>query len=183
MAEKASLQERHKTEIEQLRNGYQKEIDNAIHRAESAERQSKEKDSFIEKQRLRIDQLDRKTNPQRYRLSSGAELVHHFIPNYNNPSLHIWTQVGKEEYDTVKYVDWLNPIWENFAKGKATIYELINDVFEPQEQVNEAQANLLGVAFELAIGGQAQVHVGTGSGGSSSELPWGEKKNKHTNRR
>ena len=183
MAEKASLQERHKTEIEQLRNGYQKEIDNAIHRAESAERQSKEKDSFIEKQRLRIDQLDRKTNPQRYRLSSGAELVHHFIPNYNNPSLHIWTKVGKEEYDTVKYVDWLNPIWENFAKGKATIYELINDVFEPQEQVNEAQTNLLGVAFELAIGGQAQVHVGTGSGGSSSELPWGEKKNKHTNRR
>ena len=56
-------------------------------------------------------------------------------------------------------------------------------MFEPQEQVNEAQTNLLGVAFELAIGGQAQVHVGTGSGGSSSELPWGEKKNKHTNRR
>ena len=66
---------------------------------------------------------------------------------------------------------------------KSYIYELINDVFEPQEQVNEAQTNLLGVAFELAIGGQAQVHVGTGSGGSSSELPWGEKKNKHTNRR
>lgn len=66
---------------------------------------------------------------------------------------------------------------------KSYHYELINDVFEPQEQVNEAQTNLLGVAFELAIGGQAQVHVGTGSGGSSSELPWGEKKNKHTNRR
>jgi hypothetical protein len=43
-------------------------------------------------------------------------------------------------------------------------------------KVNEAQANLLGVAFELVMGGQAQVHVGTGSGGSSSELPWGEQK-------
>ena len=49
----------------------------------------------------------------------------------------------------IKYVDWFNPIWESFTKDEATIYELINDVFEPQEQVNEAQANLLGVAFEL----------------------------------
>lgn len=131
---------------------------------------------------LRIDQLDRKANPQRYSLSSGAELIHHFIPNYNKPSLHIWTQVGNEKYDSIKHVDWLNPIWESFTKDEATIYELINDVFEPQEQVNEAQANLLGVAFELAAGGQAQVHVGTGSGGSSSELPWGEQKTKtHSN--
>ena len=28
----------------------------------------------------------------------------------------------------------------------------------------------------LAVGGQAEVHVGTGSGGSSSDLPWGEQK-------
>ena len=56
--------------------------------------------------------------------------------------------------------------------------EFVNTIFEPQEQVNEIQANLLGVAFELAIGGQAQVHVGTGGGGASSELPWGEQKNK-----
>ena len=56
-------------------------------------------------------------------------------------------------------------------------------MFEPQEQVNEAQANLLGVAFELAAGGQAQVHVGTGSGGSSSELPWGEQKTKNSQQR
>ena len=72
---------------------------------------------------------------------------------------------------------------ENFTKDEATIYELINDVFEPQEQVNEAQANLLGVAFELATGGQAQVNVGTGSGGSSSELPWGEQKTKNSQQR
>lgn len=183
IAEKSQLKEKHRGEIEQLRNGYQKEIDKAIHMAEKADRQSKEKDSIIDKLNLRIDQLDRKANPQRYSLSSGAKLIHHFIPNYNNPSLHIWTQVGNEKYDTIKYVDWLNPIWESFTKDEATIYELINDVFEPQEQVNEAQANLLGVAFELATGGQAQGHVGTGSGGSSSELPWGEQKTKNSQRR
>ena len=182
-AEKEHLQEQHKSDIEQLRNGYQKEIDKAIRMAEKTPRQSKAKDSVIEKLNLRIDQLDRKANPQRYSLSSGAELIHHFIPNYNKPSLHIWTQVGNEKYDSIKHVDWLNPIWESFTKDEATIYELINDVFEPQEQVNEAQANLLGVAFELAAGGQAQVHVGTGSGGSSSELPWGEQKPKNTQQR
>lgn len=177
-AEKAQLQAQHKTEIEQLRNGYQKEIDKAISRAETTERQSKEKDAVIDRQKQYIDQLDHKANPQRYRLSSGAELVHHFIPNYNRPSLHIWTKVGNEEYDDSKSVDWLNPIWDSFTKGEATIYELVNEVFEPWEQVNEVQANLLGVAFELAAGGPAQAHVGTGSGGSSSELPWGEQKNK-----
>lgn len=176
-AEKAQLQERHKSEMEQLRNGYQKEIDKAISRAEAAERQSKEKDSVIDRQKQCIDQLDRKANPLRYQLSSGAELVHHFIPNYNHPTLHIWTKVGNEEYDDSKSVDWLNPIWDSFTKGEATIYELANVVFEPWEQVNEVQANLLEVAFELAAGGPAQAHVGTGSGGSSSELPWGDKDN------
>lgn len=73
MAEKSQLQEKHKADIEQLRNGYQKEIDKAIHRAETAERQSKEKDSVINRQNQRIDQLDRKANPHRYqRLSCNS---------------------------------------------------------------------------------------------------------------
>lgn len=38
---------------------------------------------------------------------------------------------------------------------------------------------LLGAAFTLAAGGPAQAHIGTGEGGSSSDLPWGEQKNKH----
>ena len=181
MAEKSQLQEKHKADIEQLRNGYQKEIDKAIHRAETAERQSKEKDSVINRQNQRIDQLDRKANPHRYQLSSGAELVHYNIPNMRNPSIHIWTKVGNEEYDTRTYIEYFSDIWERFSKDEATVYELINEVFEPQEQVNEAQANLLGAAFELVAGGQAQVHVGTGSGGSSSELPWNDK-DKYSNK-
>ena len=42
-AEKARLQEQHKSEIGKLRNGYQKEINKAIHQAEAAERQFKER--------------------------------------------------------------------------------------------------------------------------------------------
>ena len=178
MAEKSQLQEKHKAEIKQLHNEYQKEIDKAIQQAESAERKSKEKDSVIDRQNQRIDQLDRKANPHRYQLSSGAELVHHNIPNMRNPSIHIWTRVGNEEYDTRTYIEYFSEIWERFSKNEATVYELINEVFEPQEQVNEAQANLLGAVFELAAGGQAQTHVGTGSGGASSELPWNDKKHK-----
>lgn len=104
--------------------------------------------------------------------------MHHNIPNMRNPSIHIWTRVGNEEYDTRTYIEYFSEIWERFSKNEATVYELINEVFEPQEQVNEAQANLLGAVFELAAGGQAQTHVGTGSGGASSELPWNDKKHK-----
>ena len=60
--------------------------------------------------------------------------------------------------------------------GHITDEEFVNAVFEPQEQVNGKQAELLGAAFTLAAGGPAEVHVGTGSGGSSSNLPWREQK-------
>ena len=176
-AEKGHLQEQHKSDIEQLRNGYQKEIDKAIHRAESAERQSKEKDSVIDRQKQRIDQLDRKANPQRYHLSSGAELVRINVPNYRNPSLHIWTRVGEELFEDTKFQIDYNVAQAHFNR-QITDEEFVKAVFEPQEQVNEIQANLLGAAFELAIGGPAQAHVGIGGGGSSSELPWGEQKNR-----
>ena len=176
-AEKARLQEQHKSEIEQLRNGYQKEIDAAIRRVEATERQSKEKDAVIDRQKRHIDQLDRKANPQRYRLSSGAELVRINVPNYRNPSLHIWTRVGNEVFEDTKFQIDYNVAQANFNR-QITDEEFVNAVFEPQEQVNEKQANLLGATFELAIGGPAQAHIGTGSGGSSSELPWNDKKHK-----
>lgn len=176
-AEKEHLQEQHKSDIEQLRNGYQKEIDKAIRRAETAERQSKEKDAVIDKQKQHIDQLDRKANPQRYRLSSRAELVRINVPNYRNPSLHIWTRVGNEVFEETKFQIDYNMAQAHFNR-QITDEEFVNAVFEPQEQVNEIQANLLGVAFELAIGGPAQAHVGTGGGGSSSELLWNDKKHK-----
>lgn len=66
--------------------------------------------------------------------------------------------------------------------GEITDEEFANTVFEPQEQVNGKQAELLGAAFTLAAGGSAEVHVGSGGGGSSSELPWGEQKKKNPQR-
>ena len=174
LAEKARLQEQHKSEIGKLRNGYQKEIDKAIHQAEAAEWQFKEKDAIIDRQRKQINLLDRKANPQRYRLSSGAELVRVNIPNYNTPSLHIWTRVGEELFDDVKFQIDYDTARAHF-NGKITDEEFVNAVFEPQEQVSGKQAELLGAAFTLAVGGPADVHVGTGGGGSTSELPWRDK--------
>ena len=181
-AEKARLQERHKLEIGKLRDGYQKEIDAAIHRAEAAEQQSKEKNAVIERQRKQIDQLDRKANPQRYSLSSGAELIRLNVPNYRNPSLHIWTRVGEELFEDIKFqIDY--DVAQRHFNGQITDEEFVNAVFEPQEQVSGKQVELLGAAFTLAAGGPAQAHVGTGGGSSSSDLPWGEQKNKLNNQR
>ena len=169
------MQERHKSEIGKLRDGYQKEIDEAIRRAETAERQSKEKDTVIERQRKQIDQLDRKANPQRYSLSSGAELVRLNVPNYRNPSLHIWTRVGEELYEDTKFqIDY--DVAQRHFNGQITDEEFVNAVFEPQEQVSGRQVELLGAAFTLAVGGPAQAYVGTGGGGASSDLPWSKKK-------
>lgn len=173
-AEKAQLQERHKSGIEKLRNSYQKEIDAAIRRAEAAERQSEEKDAVIDRQRKQIGLLDRIANPQRYSLSSGAELVRINVPNYRNPSLHIWTRVGEEFFEDTKFqIDY--DVAQRHFRGQITDEEFVNAVFEPQEQVNGKQAELLGAAFTLAAGGPAEVHIGTGGGGSTSDLPWNTK--------
>ena len=179
-AEKVRLQEQHKSEIGKLRNGYQKEIDKAIHQAEAAERQLKEKDALIDRQRKQISLLDRKANPQRYSLSSGAELVRVNISNYRNPSLHIWTRVGEELFENIKFQIDYDTAQKHF-NGEITDEEFANAVFDPQEQVNGKQAELLGAVFTLAAGGSAEAHVGTGSGGSSSDLPWNDNvAKKHT---
>ena len=161
-------------------NPNQKEIDKAIHQAEAAERQFKEKDAIIDRQRKQISLLDRKANPQRYSLSSGAELVRVNVSNYRNPSLHIWTRVGDELFDNIKFqIDY--DVAQRHFNGQITDEEFVNTVFEPQEQVNGKQAELLGVTFILAAGGPAEVHVCTGSGGSSSDLPWNDNvAKKHT---
>ena len=179
-AEKTALMQKHASDIAKLRNGYQKEISAAIHRAEAVEKNIIEKERIIERQQKEIEALDRKANPQRYRLSSGAELLRINVANYHHPSLHIWTRVGDALFEDTKFLIDYNTA-QAHLNGQITDEEFVNAVFEPQEQVNEAQINLLGAAFEIAIGGQAQVHVGTGSGSSSSELPWNDKDTKkHT---
>ena len=175
--EKAELQKAHDEKMANLRSSYKDDIAKRIKEVESCKKIIAERDRTISKQQEKIVQLDRQVNPLRYNLSSGAELANIFIPNprASSPTVHIWTEVNGEKHDTVKYADFYSPLWENYLKGEVTDHELVNELFEPQEQVNEVQANLLGAAFELAMGGQAQVHIGTGCGGSQSQLPWKDK--------
>ena len=182
-AEKASLKQKHESDIAKLQNGYQKEIVAAIRRAEIAERKAAEKEAVIERQKRRIDELDRKANPQRYRLSSGAELIgYRFLGN--NPytvTLKIWTKVKEIEHTAVTYLSDSDKRLHAFSNGELTEHEFVNACFSAAEQVNETQSNLLSAAIEVATGGTAQPHVGTGGGGSTSELPWRDKdKRKYT---
>ena len=62
-AEKVSLKQKYESDIAKLKNGYQKEIDTAIRHAEIAEWKAAEKDAVIERQKNRIEELDRKANP------------------------------------------------------------------------------------------------------------------------
>lgn len=176
-AEKASLKQKYESDIAKLKNGYQKEIDVAIRRAENAEQKAVEKDAVIERQKSRIDELDRKANPQRYRLSSGAELIgHRFLGN--NPytiTLKIWTKVKEIEHTAATYLSDSDKRLHAFSNGELTEHEFVNACFSAAEQVSEIQTNLLSAAIELATGGAAQPHVGTGGGGSTSELPWRDK--------
>ena len=179
-------QEQHKIELAKYRNGYMAEIDKAIKRAEVAERKNIAHEATIEKQKQRIDALDRKVNPHRYRLSSGATLTGiRMSPRYSNiPSLRIQTKVENEIFEDAKYFEWYNPVIQKYLNGELTEYELVNEIFEPFEQVKQVHAQLLGATFELLSGGPAQTHVGTGGGGSSSDMPWGEKKSdNNTSRR
>ena len=121
-AEKATLKQKHESDIAKLRNGYQKEIDTAIRRAEIAERKVAEKEAVIERQKSRIDELDRKANPQRYQLSSGAELIgHRFLGN--NPytvTLKIWTKVKDFEHTAVTYLSDSDKRLHAFSNGELT---------------------------------------------------------------
>ena len=157
-AEKDTLKQKHESDIAKLRNDYQKE-------------------AIIERQKNRIDELDRKANPQRYRLSSEAKLIgHRFLGN--NPyavTLKIWTKVKEIEHTAVTYLSDSDKRLHAFSNGELTEHEFINACFSAAEQVNEIQANLLSAAIELATEGSAQPHVGTGGGGSTSELPWRDK--------
>lgn len=56
------MKQKYESDIAKLKNGYQKEIDAAIRRAEIVEQKVVEKEAVIERQKDRIDELDRKAN-------------------------------------------------------------------------------------------------------------------------
>ena len=95
--------------------------------------------------------------------------------------LEIWTKVKEIEHTAVTYLSDSDKRLHAFSNGELTEHEFVNACFSAAEQVNETQSNLLSAAIEVATGGTAQPHVGTGGGGSTSELPWRDKdKRKYT---
>lgn len=147
-------------------NAYQKEIAEATKRVAEWE-------SRYKTEHNRAKELHRKAYPERYRLSSGAELVSGWIPNRRYPNLSITTMFHGNEFKTTSY-DIPQELLDKFDSGMITLHELVNELFAPWEQVDESQHSLLAVALQTAAGGTPTPHVGTGAGGSNSDLPWND---------
>jgi hypothetical protein len=164
----AMMKAANEKQITEAKDSYKREISSAIARAEKAERTSADKDRIIE-------QLDRQVNPHRYQLSSGAELsdMRFFNPNPYTYTLKIWTKVGELEHNAVAYLSNNDSRLTAYRNGELTDHELVNELFQSDEQVNAEQSRLLESAIELLSGGPAQAHVGTGGGGSTaSDSRW-----------
>lgn len=171
--EKAKLLKEAQSKIGEVKKSHAEQMAALQRRALKAEAERDNLKLTIEQLKSKIAELDKIAHPEHYRLSSGAELLHYFIPNRMSPSLHIWTKVGNEEYDTVSYnVDYYDV--QRFDDGDITIHELINGAIAPEEQVNAKQAELLGSVLVAAMGGPAHAHVGTGGGGNDHS-PWNDK--------
>ena len=175
--EKAKLLKDTQVKIDEVKKSHAEQMATLQRRAQRAEAERDSLKQTIERLQLKIAELDKIAHPERYRLSSGAELLHYFIPNRLDPTLHIWTKVGNEEYDAVSYNVGYNDV-KRFDDGELTIHELVNDAFAPEEQVNAKQAELLGAVLIAAMGGPAQTHVGTGGGGGNDHSSWNDKDKK-----
>jgi hypothetical protein len=147
-------------------NSYQKEIDAATKRVSEWEARYRAEHN-------RAKELHRLAYLERYRLSSGAELVSGWIPNRMYPSLSITTLFHGNEFKNTSY-NLPQNLLDKYDRGTITLHELVNELFEPWEQVDESQHSLLAVALQTAAGGIPTPHVGTGAGGSSSDLPWND---------
>lgn len=147
-------------------NSYQKEIDAATKRAAEWEARYKAEHN-------RTKELHRLAYPERYRLSSGAELISGWIPNRMYPSLSITTLFYGNEFKNTSY-NLSQNLLDKYDSGALTLHELVNELFEPWEQVDESQHSLLSIALQTAAGGIPTPHIGSGAGGSSSDLPWND---------
>ena len=89
------------------------------------------------------------------------------------PSLSITTLFHGNEFKNTSY-NLPQNLLDKYDSGAITLHELVNELFEPWEQVDESQHSLLAIALQTAAGGIPTPHVGTGAGGSSSDLPWND---------
>ena len=182
-AKLASMKMQFDQQLKEVRNGHQQEMDVAVKRAETAEKERDCLQAKVENQRKQIQEQDRQLHPERYRLSSGATLEGlKFLGNYGIISgMMIWTKVGDIEHRATSHN--LSPAnLRAYQSEKLTIEELINTVFTPEEQINDEQSQLLAATLNLFSGGPGNPHIGTGSGGSSSDLRWDGKAPNDRNR-
>lgn len=147
-------------------NSYQKEIDAATKRVAEWE-------ARYNVEHNRAKELHRLAYPERYLLSSGAQLVSGWIPNRMYPSLSITALFHGNEFKNTSY-NLPQNLLNKYDSGAITLHELVNELFEPWKQVDESQHSLLAIALQTAAGGIPTPHVGTGAGGSSSDLPWND---------
>lgn len=89
------------------------------------------------------------------------------------PSLSITTLFNGNEFKNTAY-NLPQNLLDKYDSGVITLHELVNEQFNPWEQVDESQHSLLAVALRTAAVGIPTPYVGTGAGGSSSDLPWND---------
>lgn len=99
------------------RNSYQKEIDAATKRAAEWE-------SRYNAEHIRAKELHRKAYPERYRLSSGAELISGWIPNRMYPSLSITTLFHGNEFKNTSY-NLPQNLLDKYDSGAITLHEFV----------------------------------------------------------
>jgi len=165
-----SMEQMHKKEVFDITKLYRRVLSERDEALSDVNRLKKENKRLL-----------REAHPERFRLTSGAELTGLWIIGDINPSLRIRTKVGDVENMASCYSD-LRHLLARYNRGELTDEELVNEAFSPEEQVNEQQMNLLGALFCVASGGPATPHVGTGGGGGDSGLPWNDKKRRGPSR-
>lgn len=82
-------------------------------------------------------------------------------------ALHIWTKVENEEFETTKFSVLYTTAQKHF-RGELTDEEFVNAIFEPHEQVNEAQIQLLGATFMRQVADRHRLMWGL----AAVELGW-----------
>ena len=90
------------------------------------------------------------------------------IPVYQSPRYFMETSLK------IQINNLSQNLLDKYDSGAITLHELVNELFEPWEQIDESQHILLAIALQTAAGGIPTPHVGTGAGGSSSDLPWND---------
>ena len=89
------------------------------------------------------------------------------------PTLLIMTLFHGNKFKNTPY-NLPKNLFYKYYSGAMPRHELVNELFEAWEQVDESQHNLLTLALHIAAGGIPIAHVGTGAGGSSSDLTWSD---------